>query len=739
MFPLYNIGKMNNLFRYFVSLATAVATACSAHAGATSMDAIANDSLTHQIADSLSNAKEAIWKQDSLGEILVTGQSVKQEGDMTKVLITKELRKGTASTIQMLGKLRNFFYDYGSGELTYNNSRNIVVLVDSVQRDLSYITNIQHIRFDRIDIIDHPTGMYQGADVLINLHLKQNYQGYEGYVSNNEALNFNSANKKKLIWEDTNISASAVSGKWSFYAWAHHNFGQTKSWQTWSKEYPLNGLKEKVLHNDNNDNWCGFDRKANANISADYTIDKKRSLSFVYQMNQTGSNSYNYYMLERNHNDNLGTIISSDTLSQDIRNRSNNTEHSFGLFWRDNKRKIMYDANLNYRYTSGLSYTNLNESTGFVLDNNFKNRMNYLRGTVFSAMQLCNSKLTLNAAYIFTLKDYKLFNGYTASTLNQNRYIRNNFSFAVAYNFRNNSSLALSYWAEVVSIKSNGTKATQCPMGGNFMFFYKLSRCNWFRLNYDCSVNYPDQGMSSSYGYFTDSLTWTGGNPWLKTSVKHNVRGWLDMWNCFNFQAGYIYAPNNINSITLLRYGTLPSGVQGNYAANVYENTKFDQLWFSTSLTKRLWRDLLLKADARIDFVREKYQEFSTNECGGSFSTSMNYYSTKLEMNFNIAYSYQRIVRISPQTTSTSNYEHPSISIQKYFCGKKLEVRLTYQDMFNFFDSGLESKAASPALLQTTYDPYGSRHKHTVYATVSWRFAGGHSVRKYNRELSEEK
>ena len=53
------------------------------------------------------------------------------------------------------------------------------------------VFNLQHIRFDRMEIVHNPTGKYQGYDVLINFHTKENYEGYEGYVFHNNMLHFN--------------------------------------------------------------------------------------------------------------------------------------------------------------------------------------------------------------------------------------------------------------------------------------------------------------------------------------------------------------------------------------------------------------------------------------------------------------------------------------------------------------------------------------------------------------------
>jgi hypothetical protein len=96
------------------------------------------DSLKDSIS-SVAPADSSIQKNMQLKEMTVNASPVTQKGDRTKIFFTKEMRRGAVSTIDLLGNLPNFFYNYATGELTYNNSTNIILLVDSVKKDLSYL------------------------------------------------------------------------------------------------------------------------------------------------------------------------------------------------------------------------------------------------------------------------------------------------------------------------------------------------------------------------------------------------------------------------------------------------------------------------------------------------------------------------------------------------------------------------------------------------------------------------
>lgn len=355
----------------------------------------------HAIDDSLiteTSQDTSIWKEVNLKGAVVTGSNITQKGNRTRVFITDELRKGTVTTSQMLGKLPDFYYNYGSRELTYNNSSDIVVLVDSIPRDLSYLNNIQHLRFDKVEIISHPQGLYHGHEVLINLHTKEHYTGYEGTVYADGALNFNKANDKHFIFDNSNMTFSAVKDKWNFYAHGFQYFGQTKTTLSWAKEYLMSDMKEESYQPGRTQrNMTSYERQYRANVSVDYTINKKQSLSFVYQLGNAGNNFYQPWLVRRIQN---YTSSSPDTtyLTDDSRSHSSSTEHSLALFYRNNQGKVNFTTNVNYRFSPSCSMSDDVKSTGYEVHNHFRNEMNYLRYQAFASRKYFNNALNLQAA-----------------------------------------------------------------------------------------------------------------------------------------------------------------------------------------------------------------------------------------------------------------------------------------------------------------------------------------------------
>lgn len=474
---------------------------------------------------------------------------------------------------------------------------------------------------------------------------------------NNEGFNLNGENDKKYIFENTTANFSYTKNKWNIYAFAYGSFGQGAYDTNWSKNYLQNGIKETLVNNpDGIRNIITFERYRSGLLSLDYAIQKNQSLSFVYQYGAgRDHDTYNHYTILRT-DENTHT---ETRLTRDIRTHVRDSEHSMAVFYRNNVGRVRWTADFNYRFSPTRSLTDQSESTGFVLNNHFQDQMNFTRFRISGWTNFANGHLTLNAGYENTWKSYKREDNDTGEKLNTNSYLRNRLWASLNWHFDNNAQLMFSGWAEHVGLNNNHAKKTQVPVGGSFMAYYQLTRRNWMRLNYDCSTSYPDQNLSSEYGYFTDSLSWVGGNPWLKTNVTHRINYWIDLWWCFNFQT-----------------------VEG--------------------------------------------------------VTSLQYYQPKWDMNFAMSYSYSKNFTISPQVKSSSNFENPYVSIQKFLLKKKLELTLTYSLMFHFFNSDMITETKSPGFESRYLDKAFDRQRNRIVFSVSYRFAGGKSVRQYNRDMSTE-
>lgn len=533
-------------------------------------------------------------KMKNLQETVVKASHTVQKGDRTKIFITREMRRGTHSIGELLGNEPNFYYDKAFNTLTYNNSSKIVLLVDSIEKDLSAL-GMQHIRYDYIEIVNHPTGKYDGYEVLVNLHTKQDYKGYEGYVYNNTGLFLNKYHDNPFFNNDASFTYTR--NKLTFSVYGHFYTAKGK-YTKWFEQY----YKQVGQHNTAIGNFDGSptDRfkepRARIVVSGDYKFDKYRSLSFSYRYNGEWTTNSDAMTILRSYDD----LRDDVKLGESSGSYTQSNEHAFGLYFNDNSGKVKYSANAYYRHMPTKNYGHMEETTGFATSNYFRDRMHYLSyGLDGWTRTGSNEKLYLSAGYVGTWKSYLRRDRNTDAELNSNSYLRNRLLATSSYSFTPKITLSATAWIEHVHSKSGSLTDNSLPFGGNMMLFFRLSNTNYMRFNYDCNVAYPDQEMSSNYAYFTDSLTMNSGNPLLKSNVTHNFRFWFDAWNCFNVQTGFSFSPNTFTYIVDTAEGTLPSGQHGNYVQYAWKNTRYREWWASASFTKRFLKNFIYKADVK--------------------------------------------------------------------------------------------------------------------------------------------
>nr|WP_303216846.1 hypothetical protein [uncultured Prevotella sp.] len=110
-----------------------------------------------------------------LSEVVVTASNVIRRRDSDLVLVTRDMRRGSFNTAEMLGKVPGFLYNRSTKSLSYYGEENVKILVDSLEKDAGYIKGLHHLRFDKLDVIPNPKGKYEGYAVLVNLHTREIY------------------------------------------------------------------------------------------------------------------------------------------------------------------------------------------------------------------------------------------------------------------------------------------------------------------------------------------------------------------------------------------------------------------------------------------------------------------------------------------------------------------------------------------------------------------------------------
>lgn len=686
------------------------------------------------INDTISYTQDSLYhKTQLLDSVVVIGNNTTHYADRDIIHITRSMRRGARNTAQMLGNIPGIDCDYSNNSLTYYGSKNILILVDSIEKAADYIKELHHLRFNKVEIVQNPSGKYANYDLLINLHTKHDYEGYEGNFFEQVSMLPTDGNGKGKYLSGNYSSASFTytKNKWNFVG--RYNFRYLQNENDNIDKITMNNvnaLQEKYLH----PMRTHFFRIHNAYVAIDYQFNKKHSVSVSYNYSTDATDDYISSEIERLWLENNKTDLISRKQESDV----NSTRHTLGLYYRGRSGTWNYTYDFNFINDGWYYDRNYIQSTGYSSDIHQHNRMNYIWSKSEINRRFLDDRLYISAGYNFTLKDYIQKDKYTGYIQSKNNYNRNEFWTWISYRFKQGTDLNFSASAEHVNTESPNYKDDNMVYKLSGMFYHRWNKWLWMRINYSGNIKHPQLDQVTEYGYFTDSLNWKSGNPALRTQVYHSGKIWLDFFNLFNFQAGFNYSPNMFSTIIDIGEGTLPSSKYGRYTTYIPQNTKYRDFWISFYIYKRI-KDLTFAGSILYENKHAEYEKYKNSDNGFRGTLIAKYYNNKHKLAFQTTYNLNNSFSVSPQGMSIREHDYLVLYIGKDMFKQRLNAGIQYVSPHIFRKGYSENIIQSDALSSIDYVNVNKTMAHSIMLSLTYRLQGGKSVRQYNRSMSEEK
>lgn len=673
--------------------------------------------------------------QQMLREVTVTSSNVIHHGDKDVVWITRDMRRGNYNTGELLGNVPGIEYNRATKGLKYYGESNIVLLVDSVEKNADYIKGLHHVRFERIDIIPFPKGKYEGYSAIINLHTRADYEGYEGSAGiDTEFFPSNLDIGDKVF---SNISGNGsftyTRNKWNSFMNYAGSFNQSAKENLSEVEYPMNGYWEKVIANENHyKNLKEYERGHTLTGGVDYQFNKRNSLSIAYRLGLQANDSYSQQNV-------VQTQQTSDTILSCRHGDDNGYAHTFAAYYRGGVGAWNYTADFNLVLTETDACSLLQKSSGYVNQDDRHNHMTHTLARVELNRHFLGDKLYVAVGYNNFWKQYEQTRLQTSSTLTDYTLYQNKLWFYTSYNIRKNTSINTAASLIMNNTRSMGQKDDYLSYDASLGLYQGLGDNTSIRFNYQCSVSNPTINQVTTYGQFTDSLQWVGGNPLLRSAVSNNFDLRFQFCKWLTFIAKYKYQPRTFSSITELRKGTLENGVDGYYAATITQNSKYQNLWIGLYYWQRI-KNLSLSADCYYRYAAGKYKDFQ-NSIGywhGNFHASYNW--AAINLNASAHYNLAIDKDAWAQGVSKNQVDMFWLYISKKFCHERIELSFTYVLPIHFTSGDNYRYVTTPAFVARNNDYSLNRQSdHNFAFGFIYRFNGGKTVREYNREMSEER
>lgn len=676
-------------------------------------------------------------KDTTIFEVVVVGDSIFHYSDKDVYRITKYMRKGSYNTAQMLDKIPGISYNYASKSLSYLGDKNIIILVDSIEKDEDYIKSLKHVRFDKVEVIQNPRGKYASYDAIINLCRKSDYEGYENNLIGEVDFYPSDQNGKGRCFGNTEWreSFTYTRNKWNAMLFYSGGFNQGERDTYLTRTYLANDYKETVVPNaDKSHNQGYMNRENTLGVSVDYQFNKRNSISLAYGVELTNKDDFSHR-----------TVIGSDlqggnanTFYLRSKEKDKGNRQGIGLFSRGGTGAWNYNGMLNYIRRSWDTNSQLLRSTGYYNQNDRHQLMGHVYGDLDINRRFLNKKLYVSASYNFFWKCYDQYRLGSNALLSKNTLRYHYFGTYLLYDFPHQISLHVS--GNVRQYISKTPLLMDCYLGysGSAGLYKKIGKHSWSRIDYFSTLDNPSLDKTSTDEYFTDSLMKSVGNPLLRTSLKHSLSLRVNIMGTITMKAGMNYSPRDFAYIQSLKYGNLQNGEDGNYLLSTYKNGKNLSWWISMNLNGNPGN---FNIDANVGYKHRKAQYGSSCHSNGGWvgSAQISYMWCKKKLFATLNYTCDNAYNAEAQSWGTYYHDFFNVNLVKNLCKDNLELQLTYTLPFSFTSEKAHNNIASPG-----YEFYSCQSSkdiihNTISLSVSYRIDGGKSVRQYNHEMSKER
>lgn len=486
----------------------------------------------------------------SLDETIVSSNDVRHKLDRESHLVTGQMTEGTPNVEELLNKIPGVYLDRLSGSIRVNNSKDVLLLVNGVQQAVGYLRNLSPERIHSVEIIRELSGRFvsDGYSSIINLKLKENYSGYDMYVSSISGSSLSSKTS----------AGQAVLTKPSFginYTQKDYSFFANYSWSQETQHLLLTkklGYKDFVLESGN---------PANSKPKDDYDADNG-----VFSLGITRIFSPNHsiglqadFVSENVNSSQMRSLQRTETTSQEQRSMkdsvgNNTSARTFvgTLFYQgkwNNRLQLYADLSYNH-YSNDISNTYvLTDIQPYVSGNDYNEYKDHSLLNI-EVQYTLSAKLSVSTGYSNSWRKYASSSSQGVGFLDYRESRNKCFGYLSIYptpkmQFKVGAAI------EEVSSWNRDVKTAYGRLLPYSQLNFNFSKAVNLNASYSTSQYYPALYQLSPMSLVIDKYLSQTGNGGLKSAVTHMAAIRLALWDKFSISPMFDYTQGNISELYL--------------------------------------------------------------------------------------------------------------------------------------------------------------------------------------------
>lgn len=616
----------------------------------------------------------------------ISVESEKEEIDKHVQIITDEIRIGTINTRDILNKIKGVNYDQVSNDIRVDNNNNIKLLINGVEKNISYVSNLSPDRLKKVEIIRNPEGRYrlEGYYALVNITLDNTYEGSEFLISEYALLNIKPRKDKftyPLPLNQTAISYNYTRNKVNIYgavALSINNFVVGSEIETFFKDGSNINVFDRELYPQANRLIGGTPINYTAGI--DFHINPRHTISFEGTILQYPKNkkvdTHNFKSyVEKNE-------VRINDFFYDYKGTSESTSSNYSIFYIGNiSDKDRLESNITYsKYDE--TYYNIYDQYKYTItkdkeevfyrpeagDDNF----DHLRFNVEYIKDI-NDDFNTNFGYGFSRKQiydsFKIDDGKYSGNYTQTDIIHRIYGSA-SYIFNDKISSRIGLAIERDNIINDYKDETYLTFQPLLDVEYKFNKKINLKFIYRTSSNYPSVFGTSPFPKIISERE-TNLNPSLIHKFFLRASAFQGMLTL----EPYYYFSNNYVDVVEYFHNTKHFIFDYSYANLGLFEEKGVRVNFDIPIGKSfMWKNNLTMFSNK--YSKPKYSIDKINDW--SVFSQLIYTNQKNERTIQLNYQKMMTNRLTPTGFASINNDYWLALIQQPFLNKQLFVSLGY-------------------------------------------------------------
>lgn len=666
-----------------------------------------------------------------LKEVTVQADIVKQDGFSTTYAITKRMREGANNTAQLIGKLPGMKIDRFTNSIDYLGKNKIMILVNGVEKDIEHVKNLSHERFDRMEVTVSPMGRYGDYDVLIDLHLKENYTGQEMYLRSYDLIAPQGVANNMLDMSNNSLLLDYMDRKWNFYIDDQYSWLNPGTNKYYEKNFILNNIIERSIGSPLQQTY--YNRNS-INFNIDYSLNKSNTVGVVYGNTFSGRKDYNSALIQR-HNTLLNTL---DTLAQNDRKRNHTTSHLFGVFYKGEIRGWQLNAKVNHVMNQSKVKDIYDRTPEYLNEYVTRQNMDYTYAGAGFERQLTD-RVSVQGGYDYIHRKLNINNSLTDTTISRLHETRHYAYIDGRLRMSSRTTLGAGVTFMHSSSVSSGIQENTPQWAFRGRLRHIFSDKFILSMEYMGYNEVPSTAQLSDYGQFVSHLEYSGGNPSLKSNVNHFISGDINFLDMFILQGVYFLAPDRISTLSIPETGILTDNTIGEYVRTQPYNMN-DRSFSAKLHFYKAFGHINVNASVGWDYSKYRYKQYGISKNSISATGKIEYSLNSKNFYCAIDFDMPSLYTVdSPQSFTEFDYDRLRIEASKGFFNGSLNIMLRYNIPLHLRSGKYIVYVDSPALKSVTWENYQHLNDNSISISISYRFRSGKRIYRLSKNFHEEK